>query len=138
MQLKPLSGELSVTPQISVPDVASLAELGFRSIIGNRPEGESPDQPSWNALEEAAGQHGLETCHIPVMASAISDADVDAFRVALRDLPKPIAAFCRTGMRSAILWALANGESTTVERIRTAARQGYDLEPFRVRMAQQG
>ena len=74
----------------------------------------------------------MEAVHIPVVASQIVEADIRAFREALEHLPKPIAAFCRTGTRSTLLWALANEASLTVdERIRIAAKEGYDLEPFR-------
>jgi sulfide:quinone oxidoreductase len=60
---------------------------------------------------------------------------VDAFRQALERLPKPIAAFCRTGTRSTLLWALANqGNLTVVERLSIAAKEGFDLEPFRDRL----
>ena len=77
----------------------------------------------------------MKARHIPVVASQIGDDDVAAFAAALRDLPTPIAAFCRTGTRSTILWALANDDSHSAnERIRIAAAQGYDLEPFRARI----
>ena len=135
MQLKPLTNDLSVTPQVGVEDVRELARLGFRSIIGNRPEGETPDQPAWEALASEAGRHGMTALRIPVVAGRIGDDDVSAFRQALRDLPKPIAAFCRTGTRSTMLWALANPDGLSAdERMRTAAEQGYDLSAIRDRL----
>ena len=36
--------DLSVAPQISVEDVAEAARQGFRLIVNNRPDGESPDR----------------------------------------------------------------------------------------------
>ena len=135
MNLKPLSPELSVTPQIETPDVADLAVRGFKSIIGNRPEGEAPDQPAWSSLAAEAERQGMSTRQIPVVPGQISPDDVRRFAEALRDLPTPIAAFCRTGTRSAMLWALANPEGLNVdERIALAAAQGYDLAPLRDRM----
>ena len=132
MTLKPLTADLSVMPQPSEADIAELARRGFKSIIGNRPDGEAPDQPAWAAIALAARSHGMEARHIPVVASKIGDDDVAAFARALRDLPTPIAAFCRSGTRAAILWAGASEDSQSVdERIRVAASQGYDLEPFR-------
>ena len=65
----------------------------------------------------------------------ISDEQVDAFRDALNRLPKPIAVFCRSGTRAALLWALANRAGLTVEeQISIVGREGYDLEPFRQRL----
>ena len=77
----------------------------------------------------------MEARHIPVVASAIGPSDIAAFREALFALPRPVVAFCRTGTRSTILWALANAASLPAdERIKIAAEAGYDLEPFRSRL----
>lgn len=132
MKLAILTPNLTALPQPSVNDVGELADRGYRSIISNRPDGEAPDQPKWNDVKAAALAQGMETVHIPVVAGQIGEADVRAFREALERLPKPIAAYCRTGTRSTILWALANEASLTVdERIEIAAKEGYDLKPFR-------
>ena len=132
MKLAILTPNVTALPQPSVEEIGELADRGYRSIIGNRPDGEAPDQPAWQELKAAALARGMEALHIPVVASKIGEADVSAFREALERLPKPIAAFCRTGTRSTLLWALANEASLTVdERIQIAAKEGYDLEPFR-------
>lgn len=132
MTIKTLTPDLSVMPQPGETDIAELARREFKSIIGNRPDGEAPDQPKWNDLKAAALARGLEAVHIPVVASQIGEADIRAFREALERLPKPIAAFCRTGTRSTLLWALVNEACLTAdERIKIAAKEGYDLEPFR-------
>lgn len=132
MQGKRLTTDLAVGPQIGPGDAETLADLGFRSIIANRPDGESSDQPPFAWIEAAARQHGLETRYIPVVASRIGSDDIEAFRNALRELPKPVFAFCRTGTRSTLLWALANYDALTPdERIRIAGLHGYDLSAFR-------
>lgn len=132
MKLAILTPNLSTLPQPTVEEVGELAERGYRSIISNRPDAEAPDQPQWKDIRAAALARGMEAVHIPVVAGRISETDVRAFGEALERLPKPIAAFCRTGTRSTLLWALANEASLTVEkRIRIAAKEGYDLEPFR-------
>ena len=137
MKSKMLTPDLSVMPQVSETDIAALSRRGFKSIISNRPDGEAADQPAWTAIATAAHSHGMEARHIPVVAGQIDDDDVAAFAEALRDLPTPIAAFCRTGTRAALLWALANeGSQSADERIRIAASQGYDLAPFRARIEQ--
>lgn len=132
MQDKRLTTDLAVGPQIAPDDTKTLAALGFRSIIGNRPDGESPDQPPFAWIEATARQRGLETRYIPVVASRIGSDDIEAFRNALRELPKPVFAFCRTGTRSTLLWALANSDALTPdERIRIAGLHGYDISAFR-------
>lgn len=132
MQINRLTPDVAVGPQITEPDVATIVALGFRSLIGNRPDGEGADQPPFASLAAAAEHQGLQTRHIPVVASQINSQDIERFRDALRDLPKPIFAFCRTGTRSTILWALANSETLTAdERIRMAASHGYDIGGLR-------
>ena len=132
MQINRLTPDIAVGPQISETDVDTISALGFRSMIGNRPDGEEAGQPTFASLSAAAERRGLQNQHIPVVASQISSQDIERFRLALRELPKPIYAFCRTGTRSTILWALANSETLTAEeRIRMAAAHGYDIGAFR-------
>ena len=136
MKLAVLTPNVTALAQPSADDIAELAERGYRSIIVNRPDGESDDQPSWSELELAASKQGLEAKHIPVVMGQITDEQIAEFRNALETLPKPIAVFCRSGTSAALLWALANQANLTVdERIAIAAKEGYDLEPFRQRLS---
>lgn len=138
MKIAILTPNVSVLPQPEVADIAHLADRGYRSIIGNRPEGETADQPEWPDLKAAATARGMEAVQIPVVASSITETDVRRFVQALERLPKPIAAFCRTGTRSTLLWALANQANLTVdERIAIASKEGYDLEPFRALLSRE-
>lgn len=136
-QPKRISERLSVTPQIDPAEVKALAEAGFRSIISNRPDGEEQGQPSWAMIEHATREAGMEARHIPVTPGAITEDEVGEFETALEELPAPIVGFCRTGMRSASLWALANaGEHSPEELISAAADAGYDITPLRDRLVQ--
>ncbi|MDE1894886.1 MAG: TIGR01244 family phosphatase [Xanthomonadaceae bacterium] len=133
MQLQPLSSELSVTTQIAVADLAALAARGFRSVINNRPDGEEAGQPGSVALAQAASQAGLEYRHIPVVPGQLQDAQVAAFSAALAEMPAPTLAFCRTGTRSTMLWALqAKGSADAI--LATAGKAGYDLSALRPRL----
>lgn len=136
MTVKALSPNVSVSPQIAPEDVAPLAEAhGFKSLICNRPDGEEEDQPRWAEIAAAALEAGMETAHIPVTGKDFRPEAVAAFADALESMPKPVLAFCRTGTRSTILWALSNNGSLTAdERIRTGTRAGFDLEPWREAM----
>ena len=136
MKLAVLTPNVTALAQPTVDDVAELAERGYRSIISNRPEAETEDQPAWLDLKAAAAAKGMDAVQIPVVMGQITDEQVAEFRNALEQLPKPVAVFCRTGTRAALMWALANQASLTVdERISIAGKEGYDLEPFRQRLA---
>ena len=106
MQIRTIDEGLSVGPQIAPEQVAELKARGFRSVICNRPDAEEPGQPSFAAVAEAARIGGLQARHIPVAGTA-SEAQATEFAAALRDLPGPVYAYCRSGSRSAHLAARA-------------------------------
>ena len=138
MKLAVLTPNVSALAQPSVQEIAELAQQGYRSIISARPENETEDQPKWLDLKAAAAAHGMEAVQIPVVMGQIRDDQIAEFRDSLKQLPKPVAAFCRSGTRAALMWALANQANLTVdERISIAAKEGYDLEPFRQRLGQE-
>lgn len=138
MQITPIDATLSVGPQIEPSDMAELAARGFRSVICNRPDGEGPDQPSFAEIEAAARAAGLEARHIPVAGPASSE-QAEAFAAALREMPGPVFAFCRSGMRVTTLWALSAAGSRPVSAIlATAKAAGYDLSGLARRLANGG
>ena len=131
MQLRRLTNELAVAGQVNPSDVPGLAAQGIRAIICNRPDGEAPDQPAYAEMEKAAAANGIKIVYQPVVMTAISDADAEAFGKLLDELPKPVLVYCRSGMRSATLWALSQAGTLPVEEIvEAAATAGYDLKPF--------
>jgi uncharacterized protein (TIGR01244 family) len=133
MLIHPLSNQLSVAAQIEPADVATLAVKGFRGIINNRPDGEEADQPSSAMLAAAATQAGLDYRYIPVVTGQLQQAHVQAFTSALTDMHAPVLAFCRTGTRSSILWALqAPGTADAI--LDSASAAGYDLSALRPRL----
>jgi len=135
MQPKTLTPDLAVFAQIGPADVGELARLGFRSIICNRPDGEASDQPPFADIAAAADDCGLATRFLPVVSGQLTEGDVAAFGAALHALPKPVAAYCRTGTRCAMLWALANPDHLGAEeRLRRAKAQGYDLSALQARL----
>ena len=138
MDVNKITDRLSVGPQIAPLEVAELKRMGFRSILSNRPDGESPDQPTFAEIEVAARVAGMETRHQPV-ASPVSDKDAVAFGQALDELPGPVFAHCRSGTRSATLWALSQASERPLTDIlaRTKAA-GYDMSGVVRRIANGG
>lgn len=107
MEIKPLTPGFAVGPQIRPEDVPVLKAKGYRSIIVNRPDNEDPGQPLFAHVAEAAEAEGLAIQHIPVVPNQIDAADVEKFRAALKALPGPVFAYCRSGGRAAQMWQLA-------------------------------
>ena len=129
MKIRPINDEFAVTEQITVEDVKALAAQGVKGLLCNRPDGEAPDQPPFADIEAAARQHGMSVRSVPVVASRINDADVQAFSEAYTELPRPLVAWCRTGTRSITLWALdqAKKGKSGEEILEVARNAGYDL-----------
>lgn len=135
MDVRTITPNVSVSDQITPDDIAQIRAMGFKAIVGNRPDGEAPDQPDWAEIEEAAAAAGLATAFIPITPGQMSDDEALAFREAVTGFDKPVLAFCRTGTRSSQLWALAARDRlSTDEVIRMAATAGYDLSAMRDRL----
>ena len=130
MLIRPLSALVSVSGQIEVTDIPEIAAAGFAVLVNHRPDGEETRQPTTEALEHAALAHGLTLIAAPVRGLPEATA-VEITARALADLSEDRQAllFCRSGMRSAAAWAMAerlNGASS--ESLRAAAASaGFDL-----------
>lgn len=139
MEFKRISSRLTVSPQISASDVHAIAAAGFRSILCNRPDGEAADQPGFDQIEAAAKEAGLQVLYQPVQPSDLRDADARAFGAALQTLPGPVLAYCRSGTRSASLWALSQAKHRQASDILAATNAaGYDLSGLAHRIVSAG
>lgn len=127
---KPITEALSVTAQPGKADIRRFAELGYRTIINNRPDGEEPAQLSAAEAKAEAERAHLAYVHLPVKLGAITASDVDAFQRALRESPQPVVAHCKTGRRSYLLWGAGeamSGKRDPADVAAQAATAGYDL-----------
>ena len=137
MDIRKITDEVSVAPQLLPGDMAAAAAQGFRSVICNRPDGEAADQPTFDEVEAAAQAAGLQTRYMPIVSGKVRDEDAEDFGRALMELPGPVLAYCRTGTRSIMLDALANTDRSSADvRIERARRAGYDLSAMRERLGE--
>ena len=113
MDIRKIDDNISVAPQISIEDVAEAAKLGFKTLVANRPDHEEPGQPAMADIEAAAREQGLEWVYMPVESGNITDDDVNRFAPMIRDAEKPVLAFCRSGTRCTVLWALSAARNTS-------------------------
>jgi uncharacterized protein (TIGR01244 family) len=128
LEAKRINEHVSVSPQIRPEDVAAIKAAGFVAIINNRPDGESPDQPSNDVLAQAAHAAGLAYHYIPLGREGVSTGMVEATKSALEGSAGPVFCFCRSGTRSTTLWALSQaGKLPASEIISAAAHAGYDM-----------
>lgn len=132
-EFRRLNENVMVSPQLALGDMAEAAALGITTIVNNRPDGEEPSAPQGDAMADAAAAAGLNYVAIPVGHSGFSEPQVDAMIAALEQADGPILAYCRSGTRSTLLWALAAAKQGEVPETiaRTAAQAGYDVSPIR-------
>lgn len=138
MDIRKIDDSISVAPQIAIDDVAEIARLGFRTLVANRPDHEEYGQPAMADIEAAAKAEGLEWVYMPVESGNITDQDVERFAPMIRDAEKPVLAFCRSGTRCTVLWALSSARDHQPEEILSQARNaGYDITGLIPRLMQQ-
>jgi len=104
-----LTPDFGVSSQISTADLERLRDAGFKSVICARPDAEVGDQPSFESISDAARNLRLEARYLPVQNGAIGEAQVAAFSKIFAHLPKPVVAYCQTGSRAGMLWAMSAG-----------------------------
>ena len=128
MDVKRINDHVSVSPQIRPEDIAALKAQGFTAIINNRPDGESPDQPTNAAMEKAAHEAGLSYHFIPLGREGVSPEMIEEERAALEGSDGPVLCYCRSGTRSTTLWALSQaGKLPAQEIVAQAAHAGYEM-----------
>ena len=139
MDLKQITEKTAVSPQITPQDMTAIKEAGFRAIICNRPDGEGVDQPSFEEIEAEAKKVGLAAAYVPVTSGMVRDEDVESFGAALKDLPRPVLAYCRTGTRSATLWSFHESKKRPMHEILAATKAaGYDMNGVARRISNGG
>ncbi len=129
---KNISDDFSVSAQIFPDQILAIKKAGYKSVIINRPDGEGPDQPLAAEIVKLASEAGLEAVYIPMTPGQLPAELIAATADAFAALPKPILAYCASGTRCAMLWALVNAPKLGVDGVIYATSSwGYDLEQIR-------
>jgi sulfide:quinone oxidoreductase len=134
-----ITPSLAVTGALEPADFAKAAEMGFKAIVSNLPDGESTRHPSSAAEAELAAGAGLAFRHVPATKhDVLGDRVVDATGRALSELEGPILVHCASGLRSALAWAAAAARSQPADCVlATLKAAGFDLASIRDELEQQ-
>ncbi len=129
MERKKISDNLSVSSQLRLEDIAFLKAEGIKTIICNRPDGEDPGQLEHDKIQQEAIKNKMEFHFMPVASGKMTPQDGDDFYNIIHNAPEPIHAYCRTGTRCSILWALSELKAGTAREqiLGQASQAGYDL-----------
>jgi uncharacterized protein (TIGR01244 family) len=132
MDIRNLTPTYAVSPQIDPADLAVLKAQGFTTIIDNRPDGEIPPHLHTNEMRAAAEGLGLTFVANPVISGAMTMDNVAAQKAAIIGAKGPVFAYCASGNRSSVVWALAHaGQMPSDDLIGIPAKFGYQLEHLR-------
>ena len=102
-----LAPQVYASGQLFEHDLRLAAKQGVRSIMNNRPDGESVGQPSSADIEKVAEELGMTFVHFPVDPKSITRQDAEAFAKICDELERPLLIFCRSGARSTKIWEMA-------------------------------
>ncbi len=132
MDIRPLTPDYAVSPQIAPEDMSAIRAAGFVAVIANRPDAEIPPHLHGARMRAAAEAAGLAFHAIPVTPGGLTAEAVAAQAAAMAGAGGPVLAYCASGNRSSVVWALANaGRRPVEELVGIPARHGYQLDHLR-------
>ncbi|WP_376873066.1 TIGR01244 family sulfur transferase [Albirhodobacter sp. R86504] len=127
MDLRQITPDFAVAPQIETEDLQALANAGYRAVICNRPDDEVGGDLNSQMMSQHAAEAGLAFHYLPYYPGAMTPELVAEFETALATIDGPVFAYCRSGTRSSHLWAMSQaGHRPTQEILSLAAEAGYD------------
>ncbi|WP_293575930.1 TIGR01244 family sulfur transferase [Phaeobacter sp.] len=127
-----LSPRYTVSPQISVEDLSRIAEAGYQTIICNRPDEEVPPSHQAAAIQTAAEALGLTFEVLPLTHQTMTPDNVARQKAIIEAAETPVFAYCASGTRCSVVWALGQASEQSVDDILlAAAKAGYQLDGLR-------
>jgi len=136
LEPKWLSQQVAASGQIDRNEIMDARQRGFVAIVNNRPDGEGgPTQPDAANNRGLAGQHGMGYHHLPLATvHDLSPKLIDQVAEALDSADGPVLMHCKTGGRSALLWALVQvrQKGRGIDEVLNDVQQaGFDLAQTR-------
>ncbi len=129
-----LTDRIFVAPQIGIAQVDEAKAQGVTLIVNNRPDDEEPGQVNGAQIEAAAQAAGIGYVAVPVSHGGFAPWQLDGLAEAMEQAGEgKILAYCRSGTRSTLLWALtrARAGDDADALSEQAAQAGYDISPVR-------
>ena len=130
--MRQVTPDYFVSPQISAEDIPAIIEAGVTVIINNRPDAEIPPSHQAAAMEAAATAAGVQIVHLPITHQTMTSENVAAHNEVIAQAEGKVLAYCASGTRSTVIWALGQaGKASADDILATCRNAGYDLEGLR-------
>ena len=125
-----------VSPQIEPAQISDIADKGFVKIICNRPDLEVPPSLCSSVMAELAAKAEIEFHVLELTHETMTPENIIKQRKIFIDANGPVLAYCASGTRCTVIWAL--GEAITGTNInyileKTSAA-GYNLSGLETSM----
>lgn len=132
MDIRRISERYHVSPQIAAEDAPDIKAAGITTVICNRPDAEVPPSHQADAIREAIEAQGLRFEVLSITHQTMTPDRIAAQAAIVDASEGPVLAYCASGTRSTIIWALGQAGRQSADDILAAAAQGgYDLGGLR-------
>jgi len=132
MDIRQITPRYSVSPQINPEDFAAIKAAGFTKVICNRPDVENPPSHQADAMAAAAAAAGMPFEVLELTHQTMTPDNVVKQFEMVEAADGPVLAYCASGTRCTVIWALSQaGKASADEILGTAAQAGYMLEQLR-------
>ena len=132
MEIRPITPRYAVSPQITVEDVPAIAEAGFVKVICNRPNIEVPAIMQSDVIGDAVRAAGMEYEVLELTHQTMTPENVALQRELSESCSGPVLAYCASGTRCSVVWALGRCDTMSTDDILDAtAKAGYTLDNLR-------
>ena len=125
-----------VSPQIEPDQISDIADKGFVRVICNRPDLEVPPSLRSSIMADLATKAKIEFHTLELTHETMTPENILKQRKIFTDANGPVLAYCASGTRCSVIWALGEAISgTNINYIleKTLAA-GYNLSGLEVSM----
>ena len=137
MEIRQITPRYSVSPQITVEDIPAIVEAGFVKVICNRPNVEIPEDMQSDVIGQAVRDAGLDFETLELTHQTMTPDNIARQRMFVESREGPVLAYCASGTRCSVAWALGQCDRMSTDDILTATRNaGYALDNLRPALEQ--
>lgn len=130
--MRQITPRFFASPQIETVDMPLLAEAGITLILCNRPDEEVPPSHKHAAIQAAAEAAGIGFAYLPLTHQTMTPDNIARNRDIHTAKDETVLAYCASGTRSTIAWALGQAGNKPADDLIAAARAGgYDISHLR-------
>lgn len=121
-----------VSPQIEPGDAPAIKAAGYSLVICNRPDGEVPPMLQAAAMRQAIEAEGLRFEVLPLTHQTMTAENILRQSELIDSAEGPVLAYCASGTRCSVVWALGNAEALGADAVLEATtKAGYNLSGLR-------